>query len=161
MERAYYRDPISAFAAREPTWILGQMAEHGSFSLDTTQLNAWLAQIEILQPALMAYGDRGWVYFEYSIPRLGKRIDAVVLIDHVLFVLEFEVGEGEYTSAALDQVCNYVVGLKNFHETSHQLIVAPVLIATEAPACRDGRVTLDADRLLHPLRTNAKVLRAS
>ena len=60
-----------------------------------------------------------------------------------------------YTSSALDQVYDYALDLKNFHETSHQLIVAPVLIATEAPATVVGRVMLHDDRLLHPLCTNA------
>ena len=155
MKRAYYDEPIAAFAAREATSILGQMAAAGSFSLDTTQRDAWLVQIAILQRALTAYCDRGWVYFEYSIPRLGKRIDAVLLIDHVLFVVEFKVGETEYISSALDQVCDYALDLKNFHETSHQLIVAPVLIATEAPVSAVGRRVLHDDRLLYPLCTNA------
>jgi hypothetical protein len=150
VKRAYYDAPIAAFAASEATSILGQMAAAGSFALDTTQRDAWLVQVEILQRALRAYHHRGCVYFEYSIPRLGKRIDAVVLIDHVLFVLEFKVGEIEYTSSALDQVYDYALDLKNFHETSHQLIVAPVLIATEAPATVVGRARLHDDRLLHP-----------
>jgi hypothetical protein len=155
VERAYYSDPISAFAVREPQWILGQMAQQGHFALDTAQRNAWLAEIEILQLALRRYRDRGAVYFEYSIPRLGKRIDAVVLIDHVLFVLEFKVGEREYTAAALDQVCDYALDMKNFHESSHHLLVAPLLVATAAPACGDEQLLVHDDRLLHPLRTNA------
>jgi len=131
------------------------MSASGSFALDVTQRDAWVVQIGILQTVLRPYADRGWVYFEYAIPRLGKRIDAVVLIDHVLFVLEFKVGETEYASSGLDQVCDYALDLKNFHETSHQLIVVPVLIATAAPDSRLGSISLHDDRLGRPICTNA------
>ena len=101
-------------------------------SIETTQTDAWLEQIAILKTALASFSDAGSLYFEYSIPRLGKRIDVLALIGPVIFVLEFKVGEDEFTSSALDQVCDYALDLKNFHETSHAAPIAPIVIPTRA-----------------------------
>ena len=95
-----------------------------------TQRYAWVEQIKILKSALSSF--EGNIYFEYSIPRLGQRIDVALLISSVIFVLEFKVGENIYTTHAIDQVCDYALDLKNFHETSHDLYIVPILIATNA-----------------------------
>jgi len=132
MNRAYYSNSISAFLESEPSSILGRLVQavggEGA-SIETTQTDAWLEQIAILQTTLALYRDNGSIYFEYSIPRLGKRIDVLALIGAVIFVLEFKVGEEEFTSAAADQVCDYALDLKNFHETSHAAPIAPIVIA--------------------------------
>ena len=65
-------------------------------------------------------------------PRLGRRIDVVLLVDHVLFVLEFKVGATAFHAAAVEQLWDYALDLKNFHETSHAISIAPILIATKA-----------------------------
>lgn len=88
----------------------------------------------ILARTLLPYRSRGRLLFEYSIPRLGKRVDVVLLIDGIVFVLEFKVGERAFTAAALDQVWDYALDLKNFHETSRLRRIIPTLIATKAPA---------------------------
>ena len=110
--------------------MLGVLAGSTSFALETSQRDAWKEQIEILHQVLPPYRDVGHVYFEYSVPRLGKRIDVILLIRHVLFVVEFKVGESEFPSHARDQVWDYALDLKNFHETSHDCIIAPLLLAT-------------------------------
>lgn len=79
---------------------------------------------------MQPFDGRGHVYFEYNIPRLGRRVDAIVVIDHLLFVVEFKVGEATGTRAGLDQVWDYALDLKNFHETSHKTAVFPVLVPT-------------------------------
>ena len=89
-----------------------------------------MQQIDILQKCLN--GKQGKVYFEYSIPRMGRRIDVVLLIEHVIFVLEFKVGAHDFSAYAVDQVLDYALDLSNFHETSHNKYLAPVLISTEA-----------------------------
>src|SRR5437763_286603 len=132
MKRFYYSDPIAAFIEKEQASILGTLITHNEYPLELTQRDAWLAEIDILKPVLGPFRDSGHVYFEYSIPRLGRRIDVVVIVRNVIFVLEFKVNENEFTSAAADQVCDYALDLKNFHETSHHLPIAPILIATEA-----------------------------
>lgn len=132
MTRAYYADSISHFLFRSSDEILGILVRSSAFAIEETQRNAWLEQICLLSTALTAYAGRGKVYFEYAVPRLGKRIDVVVLLDHVIFVMEFKVGEKEFLSSAKDQVWDYAVDLKNFHETTHDKTVAPILIATRA-----------------------------
>lgn len=133
MTRAYYAESIAAFLAGTLADIrdrlAGQAAQEGFPPLQT-QLEAWSVEIEILQRVLVGY--EGSIYFEYSIPRMGRRIDVVLLIGPVVFVLEFKVGEGTFTRNAEDQVWDYALDLKNFHETSHQPYVAPILIATVA-----------------------------
>src|SRR3990170_5423901 len=130
MKREYYSDSITTFLNAKPNEILGLLARSNDFTLEQTQRDAWLEEINILHSVLSPF--QGSVYFEYSIPRMGQRIDVVVLIGPVIFVLEFKIGEKEFTSHAIDQVWDYALDLKNFHESSHNLFIAPILIATKA-----------------------------
>ena len=159
MRRAYYSDAITDFLKLDKDAIIGRLvAGRGA---DQTQNRAWDAQIEIMQNALAHYGARGKIYFEYDIPRLGRRIDVLAVIDNVIFVLEFKVGADRYESHAVDQVCDYALDLKNFHQTSHRPIVAPVLVATDAAngACCVMK-TPQNDNLLCPMKTNAEGIAA-
>lgn len=132
ISRAYYADDIEDFLKRSSDEILGALTRSSAFAVEATQRDAWIAQTEILQTVLKPYSGRGRVYFEYAVPRLGKRIDTVVLLDHVIFVIEFKVGEKDFTASGRDQVWDYALDLKNFHETTHNKSVAPVLAATSA-----------------------------
>ena len=132
MSRAYYAKSINDFLSDDVDSILGQLVRSSSFAVEATQRDAWLCQITLLKAALTGLGSRGSVYFEYAVPRLGKRIDVLLLLNHVIFVFEFKVGERDYLSTAKDQVWDYAVDLKNFHETSHSKAIAPILIATKA-----------------------------
>ena len=85
--------------------------------------------ILILKEVLTAYPI---IYFEYSIPRMGQRIDTMVMTEAVIFILEFKIGEKEYNTNAIDQVMDYALNLKNFHESSHEQFISPILIATKA-----------------------------
>lgn len=126
MKREYYSDSIAAFLNTNHVEIIGQLVMNNDFPVEQTQRDAWLEEINILQSVLRSF--HGAIYFEYSIPRMGQRIDVVLLIGPVIFVLEFKVGEREFTSHAVDQVWDYALDLKNFHETSHERFVAPILI---------------------------------
>lgn len=130
--RAYYSDSIEAFLDRSSDEILGILVRNSAFAIEATQRDAWTEQSNILKTILAPYKTRGKVYFEYAVPRLGKRIDVVLLLDHVIFVIEFKVGETTFLNSARDQVFDYAVDLKNFHETTHDKAVAPILIATGA-----------------------------
>ena len=155
MQRAHYFDTIAGFLRGDPRAILGELAERSHFAVEPTQSRAWQEQIGVMKNVLAPYRGRGSVYFEYDIPRLGRRIDVVSLIDHVIFVIEFKVGATDYAAHAVDQVCDYALDLKNFHETSHAPIVAPILLATEAKptACVVAKTHHD-DNLLAPIKTN-------
>jgi hypothetical protein len=162
MNRAYYSDTIASFLLKAPNEILGQLVRSSTIagaSLDASQSDAWLHEIQILQDTLRPYCDSGKLYFEYSIPRLGKRIDVVALIASVIFVLEFKIGDKTFTASALDQVCDYALDLKNFHETSHTAAIAPVLVATDANVVTTCiAATPHGDNLLLPIKATPQTL---
>lgn len=107
------------------------MAQHHEFALEDLQKNAWLAQIDILKATLVGIA-KGRLYFEYSIPRMGKRADNILIIRDLIFVIEFKVGESFYSATAKNQVIDYCLDLKNFHSQSHDKKIIPILVATEA-----------------------------
>ena len=117
LKRSYYSAPIESFLRASKNEILGELALHNNFTLLQAQRSAWVEQIKILQNVLKPY--TGTIYFEYSIPRMGNGLMWSVLIGPVIFVLEFKVGEKAFTAHAIDQVCDYALDLKNFHEPSH------------------------------------------
>jgi len=132
--RSYYSATLEEFCAANRDEIFGRMARQNSFDLTLTQRDAWLKQAEILQRVLGHH--TGALYLEFSIPRMGRRIDAVVIIGSVVFVLEFKVGEDMFSSQDIDQVVDYALDLHNFHEGSHSTYIAPVLISTSARSDR-------------------------
>jgi hypothetical protein len=131
MQRAYYSRTIRDFLLDTDEAILGRLVQGDAMALEATQRDAWLEEIHILRTVLVGRTE-GSIYFEYIIPRLGRRIDAILLLDAVVFVIEFKVGEVHFTRHASDQVLDYALDLKHFHEGSHNVHVAPVLVATDA-----------------------------
>ena len=159
MKREQYSDSIESFLKTKPEQIIGILSRHNEFSVEQTQLDAWEEEIDILQTILIQYRNQGAIYFEYSIPRMGQRIDVVILIGPVIFVLEFKVGEKKFPSHAIDQVWDYALDLKNFHESSHNHYVAPILIATKAKQeFSIDTTTPKNDKLLLPIKSNADTL---
>jgi predicted metalloenzyme YecM len=157
MKREYYSDSITNFIKTKPNEILGIFTRNNDFPFKRTQRDAWLEEIDILQKALFRF--EGAIYFEYSIPRMGKRIDVVLLIGPAIFVLEFKIGEKEFLSSAIDQVWDYALDLKNFHESSHIPLIAPVLIATKANHVQPVvAATPQNDKLLFPIMCNVEQL---
>lgn len=134
MNRYFYRKQVSEFIKTPNHEILGVLANvHLGTLKELTDLqrNAWLFEIELLKNVLSNYPN-GEVIFEFSIPRLGKRIDVVLIIKGVIFVLEFKVGATDYSHQDVEQVWDYALDLKNFHEPSHYCYIAPILVATHA-----------------------------
>lgn len=160
MNRAYYSDTIVNFQNQSHNEILGILSANNGFSLEQTQRDAWIYQINLLQNTLNGYS--GAIYFEFSIPRMGKRIDVLLIIKSIIFVLEFKVGEKEYHSYAIDQVMDYALDMKNFHETSHDKLIAPILIATHAKhSDHFSTVFAHNDKILNPVRCNTTNLSSS
>jgi hypothetical protein len=157
--REYYAASLSIFFAETEETILGHLTKKSDFAIEQSQTHAWREQIRILKevladPRLHHLRAQGAVYFEYAIPRMGKRVDVVLILGSAIFVLEFKVGEREHQAHAVDQVMDYALDLKNFHETSHVATVAPVLIATQA-SCAFSMVAYSKDdRVLQPILTN-------
>ena len=152
MRRAYYSSSINEFCNQEPDKILGVMTQEHSFDLSMLQRDAWIEQTQILKSVLCEYN--GNIYFEFSIPRMGRRVDAVVIIGSVIFVIEFKVGGKTYESADRDQVMDYALDMQNFHEGSHHVTLVPILVATKASAIGFKINSLPEDRLLSPICCN-------
>ncbi len=159
MNRAYYSDTIAGFLDTSPMAIIGALTQSSEFPVEAPQRDAWRRQVDIVGDVLRPYRNRGSIYFEYAVPRLGRRIDVVAVIGPVIFVMEFKVGEKRFAGHALDQVWDYALDLKNFHEPSHTPAIAPVLIATEAArAVPCVAATPQNDNLLHPIESNVETL---
>lgn len=134
LSRFGYGGNIAAFLAAMSAEVLGHLTNSSAFAVEQSQALAWRGSIEALRQALRGLAQPGAVYLEYDIPRLGRRVDAIVIIGHVVFVVEFKVGADRFLAADLDQVVDYALDLKHFHEPSHQVPMVPVLVATAAPA---------------------------
>ncbi|MBR4674920.1 MAG: DUF2075 domain-containing protein [Victivallales bacterium] len=130
MERFYYGKTINEFVLENDDAIFGALNRAESFATAKDQKNAWNEEIVLLKTILPSYS--GSVFFEYSIPRLGKRIDVVLLINGIVICIEFKVGADHFERADREQVWDYALDLKNFHEPSRNLYVAPILVATDA-----------------------------
>jgi hypothetical protein len=150
--RAWYSASIAEFLQTSPDTIVGRLSQNSGFSLLSTQTDAWLTQIALLQERLV--GLTGAVFLEFNIPRMGRRIDAVLLIGPVVFVIEFKVGESVFERAAVDQVWDYALDLKNFHEASHTVSIVPILIATEATVLAPLTLQADDDGVYWPVRVS-------
>jgi hypothetical protein len=158
MKRFYFSDSITSFLIKNPQEIIGELASSNEFSLELSQRDAWFEEINILKKAL--YNLEGKVYFEYSIPRMGKRIDVVCIIGPVIFILEFKIGERHFFTNAVDQVMDYALDLKNFHQISHDSFISPILIASNAENIFNiVATTPQNDKLLYPIKCNSKTLR--
>lgn len=131
MQRSYYKSTIEKFRIEDEDSIFGQLAKNHWHELEDLQKNAWLNQIAFLKKNLRTI--KGHIYFEFSIPRMGKRVDNIIISENFIFVIEFKVGEKEYQKHAQYQVIDYCLDLMNFHEGSHNKAIIPVLIATRAP----------------------------
>ena len=156
MERFFYHNHIPGFLADTNDAILGTLAKNNAFALINTQRKAWLYEITFLKQFLLNE-SKGQIIFEYSIPRLGKRIDTVLLLHGIVFVLEFKVGATEYLRQDLEQVWDYALDLKNFHEASRDLTIVPILVATDA---KDSSVKQEAsrydDQVFEPVLANSQ-----
>jgi hypothetical protein len=156
MKRAYYSSTINEFCSQEPDQILGEITRAHSFDLNAFQRDAWIEQTALLKEVLQ--GHKGKVYFEFSIPRMGRRVDVVAVIGPIVFLIEFKVGASTYVHADLDQVMDYALDLRNFHEGSHNVILAPILVATNAPSVNNDLHKIPTGGLFPPICCNSSNL---
>ncbi|HCH46241.1 DNA/RNA helicase domain-containing protein, partial [uncultured Algoriphagus sp.] len=154
----YYSDSIKLFLEKSEESIIGEIALTNQFGNNQNEVFAWENQIKILKEALQ--GKEGYLFFEFSVPRMGKRIDCLLLIQNIVFVLEFKVGEYNYLNHNIEQVWDYALDLKSFHQPSHDSILIPILIATYASnSFIEFNTTSHNDFLFKPVRTNSKDLK--
>lgn len=153
---AYYSAPISKFL-HDQNGCLAELAKYGAAagSVEGPQMGAWEAQIECLQKVLL--GFEGKILLEFVVPRIGSRIDAVLLFDQVVVVLEFKVATEkgkELGQEGYRQVWDYALDLKNFHKSSHDLEIVPILVGRETRSA-DNKLTQRADDGVYcPMKTD-------
>ena len=155
MSRCLYNSSFEEFIAADENLIFG-VIDGGSHGVTlTTAKEAWKAEISIMKGVLSALPVKdGQIIFEYDIPRLGKRVDVVLLLNGIVFCLEFKVGESKILEADVDQVLDYALDLKNFHKFSEDRIIAPILVATNySNSSSDIQMSVYDDMVVNPLVT--------
>ena len=152
MQRAYYSATSDNFLKDKHSYILGELCKHHTHDLNDLQKNAWVKQIDLLKQYLGEL-PQSHIFFEFSIPRMGKRADNILIIDDLIFTIEFKVGDKEYEKYAIEQVIDYSFDLKNFHEGSHERKILPILISTKASSIKNSLDVLQ-NNVYKPLLCN-------
>ena len=151
--RCLFNDSFDRFIYADSNSLLGLLCDKYHGEALTTTREAWKSEISIMKQALSDYsGENGQIVFEYDIPRLGKRIDVVLLLKGIVFCLEFKVGESKILESDIDQVLDYALDLKNFHKFSQDRIIVPILIATKHnDSSTSIQMSVYDDRVVNPL----------
>ena len=156
MSRSYSSRTLQAFLQLDPLTILGELTDAESFDINTRTTDAWKGEIALIQETLE--GVDGHIHLEYIIPRMGKRVDVLLVIQNVIFLIEFKVGTDTYQASAVNQVIDYALDMQNFHEGSHDQIICPILIATEAEEVSIDLI-LSNDQIFEPILSNGNNLK--
>lgn len=151
--RSYYSASIAEFLQQSNSEIIGTIHSN-DISAETTiqQSNTWETEVQILKNQMRSF-SRGRIIFEYTIPRMGKRVDAVVLYKNIVFLLEFKCGDTEYRKTTYDQVYDYALDLRNFQKESHNKLLVPIMVSTRAAAVTNE--IFEREHVIEPLRCNA------
>lgn len=159
MNRAYYSEYLVNFLSTNDDEVYGKISgAYDLAKLEIQQSNAWKRQIKILKNNLL--GLNGKLYFEFNIPRMGKRVDNILIIDNCIFVIEFKVGSSSYDNHSKEQVLGYALDLNNFHEGSHNKIIIPILVAEHANHQKTN-INQRFENLYDTICTNANNLRSA
>ncbi len=153
--RCLYDNNLIDFLSETDVSILGKLCDNYHGDAKATTREAWKGEISVMKDALSRFENKdGRIIFEYDIPRLGKRIDVVLLYRGIIFCLEFKVGESHILEADVDQVLDYALDLKNFHRFSQDKVIVPILIATNyRGSSSDVKMSVYDDQVVNPLVT--------
>lgn len=152
VKRSYYSNDIQSFLNQDNYSIFGEITTNDQFSAEDLQKNTWNREIEILKRELSQFLD-GYIIFEYTIPRIGNRIDNIAIYKGIIFLLEFKVGEKKYPSYAIEQVTDYAFDLSCFHKESHNRLLVPILISTKAHSVKQ-EIRISKDNVLETICCN-------
>ena len=153
LNAAYYADRIDRFLVASDDTVYAALSEPHGLPLTAEQLVAWKRQLPILREALRE--TSGWIHLEFDIPRLGRRVDAVVVTGPAIIPIEFKVGSTSFDRADYEQAWDYGLDLKNFHAPSHAAPIFPVLCATDAADQAETWKPAHPDGVRPPLCCNA------
>lgn len=153
--RCLYNSDFKSFIEADPYHVLGCIIDAYHGNVQTSSEEAWVGEINLLQNVLLAWKEEeAEIIFEYDIPRLGKRIDVVLLLRGLIFCLEFKVGQKDVLQSDVEQVMDYALDLKNFHLYSHDRIIIPILIPTKhASSSGSFMPSVYNDSIFNPLIT--------
>ena len=154
---AYYSASVELFLTSDSNYVLGALAAAHSFDLEVSQRQAWQEEIDVLRLALE--GVNGHVYLEFDVPRLGSRIDAVLVSGPAVCPIEFKCGERQFRLADYNQAWDYALDLKNFHRASHNAAIFPILVATESDIADKSWQSASPDGVRPPYRCGSQHLR--
>lgn len=160
--RCLYISSFKEFLAENPLAVLGALHNNYHGEALTTTDEAWKGEIDILQDVLQPWKEEAaQIIFEYEIPRLGKRIDVVLLLRGIVFCLEFKVGQKDALQADVEQVMDYALDLKNFHRFSHDKVIVPILIPTKhKSSTKEFKPSVYEDQIYNPLICGEEHLKA-
>lgn len=158
-KRFYFSSTITDFIQKPTDEIVGILAQACAHDINKKTTNSWVEEIETLRTCMMPYKERGSLYFEYNIPRKGRRADVIAVIDDIIFILEYKTAEQKFTRDAVVQVWDYALELKNFQEGSKDRILIPILVAPQEKAnhCKFD-LNCFKDNVYEPQMTNAERL---
>jgi len=142
LNAAFYADSVAAFLRASDDEVYAPLASPHGYTLAPEQLSAWRLQLPVLRAALADFAVRAvadpavpapWIHLEFDIPRLGRRVDAVLVTSTAVIPIEFKVGAKKFQQADYEQAWDFRLDLKNFHAPSHAAAIFPILCATDAP----------------------------
>lgn len=159
-ERYYYGTTIKDFINTSPDEIIGKLAIASPHSDNPETKSSWAEEIKILKEVLTTYSDRGSIFMEYNIPRMGRRVDVIVLIDGIIFVLEFKTLGSKFSYQAATQVWDYAIDLKNFQLKSYDRTIVPIVVV---PGEKERNCVMELtpfeDRVYRPIQVNETKLK--
>ena len=115
LNAAFYADSVAAFLRASDDEVYAPLASPHGYTLAPEQLSAWRLQLPVLRAALADFAARAaaeaadpaahapWLHLEFDIPRLGRRVDAVLVTSTAVIPIEFKVGAKKFQQADYEQ----------------------------------------------------------
>lgn len=147
---AAFRCRLSEFSSSTAREKLGDLimagADAGFANHFHKQTKAWEKELQVLESAIaelrasVPHSGDWWLLLEYEIPRRQRRPDVILLAGELILVLEFKVDGTQFLSADEWQVQSYALDLRDFHAASHERMIVPILVVTDAPDLGEAQV---------------------
>jgi hypothetical protein len=135
--KSYFGGTVTEFLKTPTAILVGQLSTRVSSEHrgdEAQQIKAWQIEVELLKVALASDACRDWgILLELPLLRLGRRIDAIILIGEGIACIEFKIGASRFSSADIDQAVDYALCLRDFHSGSRSHRIVPILCADQAP----------------------------